>query len=343
MILQKWLPVLCLTVLLLPGAARADDAPTVLTEKMPRIVGGVEAFPGAWPWMAAIIDADEPDPLFGHIGGGILIHPRWVVTAGHLVTGPSNQVVETGSLEVLLGAHDLSGSEPDRIRLSIRTIIRHPDYDPFILDSDIALIELESPAYGYKPLPVFSGDRALAGELALAIGWGDTTGSWTYSPVLMQTTLPIVSLNQCIQDFIETDTIYPYSAEDFTENMLCAGFETGGRDACYGDSGGPLMVHDADGWELAGLVSWGDGCAEPGLYGVYTRVGNFRDWIHDHVRVIGDFNQNGRVDLPDAVGMLQATAGLRGFFETGDLNLNQSPDIGDVIGILKIMSGVPVH
>ena len=339
--MQKTVFLVCLALLVFHGASPAADTQKTAAGKTVRIVGGVEAIPGAWPWMAAIIDADEPDPYFGHLGGGILIHPRWVVTAGHLVTGPSNQVVGTGSLEVLLGAHDLSVAEPDRIRSGIRTIIRHPDYDPILLDSDIALIELESPVYGYKPIPVFSGDRALAGELALVIGWGDTTGSWTYSPVLMQAALPIVLLNDCIRDFIETDTVYPYSAGDFTENMLCAGLKTGGRDACYGDSGGPLIVHDADGWELAGLVSWGDGCAEPGLYGVYTRVGNFREWIYTYVPVIGDFNQNGRMDLPDAVGMLQAAAGLREFFETGDLNLNQSADLDDVVGILKILSGMP--
>jgi secreted trypsin-like serine protease len=340
---KRWTPAIGLILLLLPGPAPADEAPAISPGKTSRIVGGVEALPGAWPWMAAVVDADEPDPDIGQVGGAVLIHPRWVVTAGHVVTERYHDlVVGAGSLDILLGAHDLTVEEATRVRSKIRAIIRHPDYDPVLLDSDIALIELEAPVYGFEPLPVFSGDRDLAGELALVIGWGDTSGAGTYSPVLMEATLPVVSLEDCIQGFIETDTRYPYSARDFTENMLCAGYPSGGRDACYGDSGGPLMVHNVYGWKLAGVVSWGDGCAEPGLYGVYTRAGNFRDWIYSHVPIIGDFDRSGRVDLPDAVGMLQAVAGLRGFSETGDLNLNQSPDLGDVLGILKIVTSVPV-
>ncbi|MFW6332853.1 MAG: serine protease [Thermodesulfobacteriota bacterium] len=340
--MKRWTAAIIL-ILLLPGPVPADEAPTILPGKTSRIVGGVEALPGAWPWMAAVVDADEPDPDIGQIGGAVLIHPRWVVTAGHVVTERYNDlVVGAGSLDILMGAHDLTAEESTRVRSGIRTILRHPEYDPVLLDSDIALVELEAPVYGFVPLPVFPGDRDLAGELALVIGWGDTSGFGSYSPVLMEATLPVVSLADCIQGFIDTDTRYPYSAQDFTENMLCAGYASGGRDACFGDSGGPLMVHNVRGWELAGLVSWGDGCAEPGLYGVYSRVGNFRDWIYSHVPIIGDFDRSGRVDLPDAVGMLQTVAGLRGFSETGDLNLNQSPDLGDVIGILKILTGVPV-
>lgn len=337
----KPLPWICLVLLMLNCPVHSEDTSLVPAGKAPRIVGGVEALPGAWPWMVAVIDADNPDPDRGQIGGGVLIHPRWVVTAGHVVTQYyNNQVVGTGRLDILLGAHDLAAAEPNRVRSKIKTILRHPDYAPVLLDSDIALVELEAPAYGFEPLPLFSGDRNLAGELAMVIGWGDTTGSRNYPSVLMEATVPVVSLPACIQSFIETETRYPYSASDFTENMRCAGYALGGRDACYGDSGGPLMVHDAEGWELAGIVSWGDGCAEPELYGVYTRVENFREWIFENVPVIGDFDGSGRVDLPDAVAMLQAAAGLRGFFETGDLNLNQAADLGDVIGILKIVTGL---
>lgn len=56
--------------------------------------------------------------------------------------------------------------------------------------------------------------------------------------------------------------------------MICAGLEKGGKDSCSGDSGGPFVVDGV----LAGLVSWGRGCAEAGYPGVYTNVVLFRDW-----------------------------------------------------------------
>ena len=54
----------------------------------------------------------------------------------------------------------------------------------------------------------------------------------------------------------------------------------GGKDTCRGDSGGPLMVkHSTGRYVLAGITSWGIGCARPSLPGMYTRAANHVDWI----------------------------------------------------------------
>ena len=72
-----------------------------------------------------------------------------------------------------------------------------------------------------------------------------------------------------------------------TDSMICAGdIVNGGKDSCQGDSGGPLFVSDSGnggGQTLAGIVSWGFGCAEAGQLGIYAETSHFRDWIDDQI------------------------------------------------------------
>jgi secreted trypsin-like serine protease len=75
--------------------------------------------------------------------------------------------------------------------------------------------------------------------------------------------------------------------DPLTGNMLCAGEADGARDACNGDSGGPLFTM-VDGKPVqVGVVSWGEGpidaeasCGHANAYGIYTRLANYTDWIN---------------------------------------------------------------
>ena len=81
-----------------------------------------------------------------------------------------------------------------------------------------------------------------------------------------------------------------YKAEGLRvdDTEICAGRQGTGRDSCYGDSGGPLVVPNADGtgYKLAGIVSWGYGCADRRYPGLYGRVSSFATWIQDTVGVV---------------------------------------------------------
>ena len=128
-----------------------------------------------------------------------------------------------------------------------------------------------------KVMMVFAGLK-VANPLTVA-GWGVTQeGGSELAPTLQEVSLPLATLETC------RSALGP----GVTDNMLCAG-GLQGQDACQGDSGGPLMGLEPlqQRLYLAGVVSWGVGCAREGLYGVYTKVSQYTDWIQHYI----DINQ----------------------------------------------------
>lgn len=66
--------------------------------------------------------------------------------------------------------------------------------------------------------------------------------------------------------------------------MICAGLLKGGKDACGGDSGGPMACQQHGRYYLGGIISWGDGCAQENRPGVYTRIDHFTPWIQQTIQ-----------------------------------------------------------
>ena len=233
----------------------------------PDILGGREAQPGAYPWQVALIDPLQPNTYAGQFCGGSLIDEEWVLTAAHCVEGK-----EPSLIDVLVGAHRLSDSGT---RIPSAQVIPHPGYDPTQLDHDLALIRLSTPVT-YTPISLYqtiSGTSEFDHLRATVIGWGaKEISGWSavYPDALREVSLPLVDPTRCQQ-----------STEVITDAMLCAGYETLTMGACYGDSGGPLMVQQPNGsWTQIGIVSWGPyGCIASGMYDVFTRVSSYWEWI----------------------------------------------------------------
>ena len=237
-----------------------------------KIVGGYEAQPGAWPWMVGLVDSEYPTVFFGQYCGGVLISSKWVLTAAHCV---EERLIS--DFYVIAGIHDLSTDTGTR--LNVKQIIQHPKYDSNKNDYDFALLELTINA-SQTSISIYSGlsyggvDTSLTGAIATVIGWGSTSPVGPiYPEKLQQVELPVISNTTC-------NEAYP---SEITDNMICAGYAEGGKDSCFGDSGGPLMARIDGEWVHAGVVSWGQGCAQPGFYGVNARSSEAVAFIKQHV------------------------------------------------------------
>jgi hypothetical protein len=227
-----------------------------------RVVGGEEAIPGEFPFMAVIQYRGE------FRCGASLLNDRWLLTAAHCVPAPAREYT------VVLGAHNLSNLRDSQL-LAVRQIIIHPNYASLDRNShDLALIELDGLAERrFKPVKIASSSDALPGTLATVAGWGALADGGPISSLLQKVDVPVVSNSDCLAS---------YGRGSIHEHNVCAGFYQGGYDSCAGDSGGPLFFATENDFFQVGIVSWGLGCGLRGFYGVYTDPRYFVDWIQSH-------------------------------------------------------------
>jgi len=255
-----------------------------------RIVGGVIASEDEWPWIAALLKNNIQDC------GAALIHSHWVITAAHCLED------KTANYKVLLETYDLATDYQDN-KYKIKEIIIHPEYNSDTIDNDIALLELTTDITWIPPLCIYQG--SLADKTGIALGWGSMNSEQpngsapaNYPDQLRQVEIPVVSQKIC-----EEHTTF-----SVTDNMFCGGYAEGGKDACWGDSGGPFVINENYRWFLAGIISWGEACAWPGYYGYYTRVSNYYSFITSYVplnQCSSDIDQNGRLELKDVLMLIK--------------------------------------
>lgn len=110
----------------------------------------------------------------------------------------------------------------------------------------------------------------------LVSGFGRVGEAKQPSTILLRLTVPYVPLATCLQS----------SQHKISNRMFCAGYDKEKKDACQGDSGGPHVTRYGETWFVTGVVSWGEGCAREGKYGIYTQVSKYIDWIR---AVMGKF------------------------------------------------------
>jgi trypsin len=247
--------------LLFAGALAVSAVTIGLTQASAdqQIVGGSRASIADHPYVVYLTTADG-----FQFCGGTLVDDNKVVTAAHCTAGK-----KPADLAVVAGREDKESGAG--VTSAVRAIWVHPQFADVRSGADVSVLTLEDRLpYETLPLPT-KEDTAVyaAGQPGLILGWGRTAADGQPSRYLLQASVPLMTDPDCVKS-------YPaYKAE----SMVCAGVPQGGVDSCQGDSGGPLIVAG----KLAGVTSWGEGCAAPGKPGVYTRLGVYADVLEEQV------------------------------------------------------------
>lgn len=128
-----------------------------------------------------------------------------------------------------------------------------------------------------RPICLPTANNIRVGDKVTVSGWGSTE-SGNHSTVKLKVEIPIVPFFDCYKKFLMKRVILDPSKH------MCAG-GVAGKDSCTGDSGTPLMANHVDGyWQILGITSSGNNCGLAGWPGIYTRVVNYLDWIHEHIQ-----------------------------------------------------------
>ncbi|XP_058694701.1 plasma kallikrein-like isoform X4 [Poecile atricapillus] len=156
----------------------------------------------------------------------------------------------------------------------VEEIIVHSQYKHAQIGYDIALMKLAKPMnFTDLQLPIClpsKEDTNIFYTDCWVIGWGYRKEKGRVQDILQKAPVPFMSKEECQAR---------YRRQRIGDKVICAGYDEGGRDACKGDSGGPLSCRHEELWYLVGITSWGEGCARPRQPGVYTKVADYSDWI----------------------------------------------------------------
>lgn len=237
-----------------------------------KIVGGENASIEDFPWQVFFRFGD-------YMCGGSIISDRWILTAAHCTQDKEGKQVDVSEMYILVGATNRTNGTGKKYY--IKDYIIHENYNNQTLKNDIAVLELteaidypNAEAIGLISNSNVEDGATRSGVMSTVTGWGLTDVNPVTSPSKLQMVeLPIVD-----------NSIAATVWGSLSSTVLSAGYKDGHKDACSGDSGGPLIVEFGGIKKIAGIVSYGSEDCD--TYGGYTRVSSYLDWIEDKTLVI---------------------------------------------------------
>lgn len=189
------------------------------------LAGGSPASSGQFPFQVSLRNSG-----FGHICGGAIVSKNLIVTAA-ACTDPRSPTIDA----VVAGSLKRTENVPWQQTGTVSRIVNHPGYDGNTMDNDLSLLFLTEPFEfndNVSSIALPSAGIETFPKSVVLSGWGMVQYNETLFEDLQYVLLDTYSDANC------EEMVGQYVRPE----ILCVGWDEGGRGGCQGDAGSPLIT-----------------------------------------------------------------------------------------------------